>query len=119
MFERYVLDVLMNPLLLCCSVNRHGPTFYREVTLLQQKINVPSLNSEEECIVVAEDELTKCINSLHKCFVSDVVTLPSDHLFSVASVLFLLHLKIRPSASHLKTKVEGLLLKCIAGCNQK
>ncbi|KAJ9579464.1 hypothetical protein L9F63_024427, partial [Diploptera punctata] len=116
MFERYVLDVLMNQLLICCNVNHHGPTFYREVPLLPQ---ILSAKLQDDCIIVSEDELSKCINNLHKCFVSDMSTLPSDHLFSVSSVLFHLHLKIRQSACHLKTKVEELLLKCLLGCNQK
>ena len=115
MFERYVLDVLMNPLLLCCNVYRHGPTFYQEVPLLAQKV---AGNSLSDC-VVSEDELSRSISSLHKCFVSDVSPLPSEHLFSVASVLFLVHMKIRQSACHLKTKVEELLLQFLSGCNQK
>ncbi|GFG37493.1 hypothetical protein Cfor_00861, partial [Coptotermes formosanus] len=115
MFERYVLDILMNPVLLCCNVYRHGPTFYREVPLLAQKVAGDSMS---DC-VVSEDELSRSINSLHKCFVSDVSPLPSEHLFSVASVLFLLHMKIRRSACHLKTKVEELLLQFLSGCNQK
>jgi hypothetical protein len=119
MFERYVLDTLMNPLLLCCNVSHHGPTFYREVSLLSQKVaDSPVSNSQNVC-VVSEDELSRSISNLHRCFVSDVSPLPSEHLFSVASVLFLLHLKIYQSASHLKTKVEELLLKFLSGCNQK
>lgn len=114
MFERYVLDTLMNPLLLCCNVYRHGPTFYREVPLLAQRF---AGNSLSDC-VVSEDELSRSICSLHKCFVSEVSPLPSEHLFSVASVLFLLHVKIRQSACHLKTKVEELLLQFLSGCNQ-
>lgn len=119
MFERYVLDTLMNPLLLCCNVSHHGPTFYREVPLLSQKAaGSPVSNSQNVC-VVSEGELSRSISNLHKCFVSDVSPLPSEQLFSVASVLFLLHMKIRQSASHLKTKVEELLLKFLSGCNQK
>ena len=116
MFERYVLDVLMNQLLLCCCVKQQGPTFYREVPLLPQKL---ASKSQNDSIIVSEDEFSKCINNLHKCFVSDMSTLPSDHLFSVAFVLFHLHLKIRQSACHLKTKVEELLVKFLSGCNQK
>ncbi|PNF27086.1 hypothetical protein B7P43_G08525 [Cryptotermes secundus] len=115
MFERYVLDVLMNPLLVCCNVSHHGPTFYREVPLLSQKA---AGSSASHCLV-SEDELSRSISNLHKCFVSGVSPLPSEHLFSVASVLFLLHLKICQSATHLKTKVEELLLKFLSGCNQK
>jgi hypothetical protein len=115
MFERYVLDILMNPLLLCCNVYRHGPTFYREVVLLERKIAGSSVS---DC-VISEDELSRSISNLHKCFVSDVSPLPSEHLVSVASVLFLLHVKIRQSACHLKTKVEELLLQFLSGCNQK
>lgn len=119
MFQRYVLDTLMNPLLLCCSVSHHGPTFYREVPLLSQKAGDSPVSNSQNVCVVSEDELSRSINNLHKCFVTDVSPLPSEHLFSVASVLFLLHLKICQSASYLKIKVEDLLLKFLSGCNQK
>ncbi|XP_063239912.1 transport and Golgi organization protein 6 homolog [Bacillus rossius redtenbacheri] len=136
MCMRYILDVMMRPLLLSCDVSGHGPVFYREVELLTQKIAklndpqfIPSVDALTEdpsgrldvAVIATEEEVSRCVAMLHRCFVapqSEMSSLPADLLAPVASPLFRLHQKIYSSASSLKRPVQELLLKFVSGSSQ-
>nr|CAD7427174.1 unnamed protein product [Timema monikensis] len=150
MCMRYVLDIIMKPLLISCNIVGQRPVLYKEVELLHEKLDKlfvssalqeksahsdkggdtasqESIKEEEKqesnnvIVIVTEEELSKCIETLHRCFVapqSEMSSLPIDLLASVAPVLFCLHQKIYPSSCYLKQPVHELLVKFLTGCKR-
>lgn len=72
-------------------------------------------NNREE-ILKSEEEVSKSIEILSKCFLSseaEFKTLPIKLIFEIALPLFHLHLKASKSVSHCRTKIRQLLLKIL------
>ncbi|XP_067007240.2 transport and Golgi organization protein 6 homolog [Anabrus simplex] len=94
----FVADVLMSSLRNCCYLPNKQ-------------------DADSGSIIVSEEELSLCIINMHRLFVGlngKEPALPSVLFLAVTPVLFNLYYKICNSVSHLKIKVEDLLMKFLS-----
>ena len=74
-------------------------------------------SSNVESIIKTEEEVTNCIETLSKCFLSteaEFKTLPAKLMLEISIPLFYLHLKATKSISASREKIRQLLLKVLS-----